>query len=93
MKLRYFLFAAVLLFCGLSMTAQEKTTYPFVERDSTLYLDVHRPTLARTDKAAVIAVFGVDSLWDVVTTDIRPAWPIRWSNEALPSSASTIVLV
>ena len=38
--------------------AQTKTTYPFVERDSTLYLDVHQPAVARADKAAVLAVFG-----------------------------------
>ena len=38
--------------------AQDKTTYPFVERDSTLYLDVYRPSQPRTDKAAVISVFG-----------------------------------
>ena len=38
--------------------AQTKTTYPFVERDSTLYLDVHQPVVARADKAAVLAVFG-----------------------------------
>ena len=37
---------------------QAKTTYPFVERDSTLYLDVHRPAVARADKAAVLSVFG-----------------------------------
>ena len=38
--------------------AQTKTTYPFVERDSTLYLDVHQPAVARADKASVLAVFG-----------------------------------
>ena len=43
-----------ILFAG----AQTKTTYPFVERDSTLYLDVHKPAVARADKAAVISVFG-----------------------------------
>lgn len=37
---------------------QTKTTYPFVERDSTLYLDVHQPTVKRADKAAVLSVFG-----------------------------------
>lgn len=48
----------ILLFIGISATAQTKTTYPFIERDSTLYLDVHKPVVARADKAAVIAVFG-----------------------------------
>lgn len=53
------LFAVILLlFIGISATAQTKTTYPFVERDSTLYLDVHKPAVARADKAAVLAVFG-----------------------------------
>ena len=47
-----------LLVGGLTSQAQEKTTYPFVERDSTLYLDVYRPTVQRADKAAVITVFG-----------------------------------
>ena len=40
------------------MTAQEKTTYSFVERDSTLYLDVYRPDVQRADKASVLTVFG-----------------------------------
>ena len=57
MKARSFLYI-VLLLCGLAVTAQEKTTYPFVERDSTLYLDVHKPAVARADKAAVVSVFG-----------------------------------
>ena len=48
----------LLLMAGLSATAQTKTTYPFVERDSTLYLDVHQPTVARADHAAVLSVFG-----------------------------------
>ena len=52
------LFAILLLFAGLTATAQTKTTYPFVERDSTLYLDVHQPAVARADHAAVLAVFG-----------------------------------
>lgn len=58
MKTSRFLSIAMLLFCSLSLTAQEKATYPFVERDSTLYLDVHKPAIARADKAAVVAVFG-----------------------------------
>lgn len=33
-------------------------TYPFVERDSTLYLDVYRPAQPRADKACVMALFG-----------------------------------
>lgn len=43
---------------GMTLKGQEKATYPFVERDSTLYLDVHRPAMARDDRAAVITVFG-----------------------------------
>ena len=52
------LFSFILLLCGLNAMAQTKTTYPFVERDSTLYLDVHKPSVARADKAAVLSVFG-----------------------------------
>lgn len=52
------LLVLLLLLAGLSATAQTKTTYPFVERDSTLYLDVHQPAVARADHAAVLAVFG-----------------------------------
>ncbi|MBR4392007.1 MAG: alpha/beta hydrolase [Bacteroidales bacterium] len=58
MRIKIFIAATILLLCSLSMMAQEKTTYPFVERDSTLYLDVHRPAIARPDKAAVLSVFG-----------------------------------
>lgn len=47
-----------LLVISFSAAAQTKTTYPFIERDSTLYLDVHKPAVARADKAAVLAVFG-----------------------------------
>ena len=54
----YCLIIFLLLLSNLTATAQTKTTYPFVERDSTLYLDVHKPAVARADKAAVISVFG-----------------------------------
>lgn len=37
---------------------QEKKTHAFVERDSTLYLDVYRPAQPRGDGAAVISLFG-----------------------------------
>lgn len=33
-------------------------TFPFVERDSTLFLDVYRPAQPRADRACVVAVFG-----------------------------------
>ena len=49
---------AAILLCSLFCIAQTKETHPFIERDSTLYLDVHRPAEARTDKAAVLSVFG-----------------------------------
>lgn len=42
----------------LTLSAQTKETFAFVERDSTLYLDVWRPAQPRTDSACVIAVFG-----------------------------------
>ena len=44
----------LLLLSGVA--AQE--TYPFVQRDSTLYLDVYRPAQPRSDRACVVAVFG-----------------------------------
>ena len=52
------LLLTALCFSILFAAAQTKTTYPFVERDSTLYLDVYRPAVARADKAAVVSVFG-----------------------------------
>lgn len=51
-------YLAILLLFSLTATAQTKTTYPFVERDSTLYLDVHSSIVTRADKAVVISVFG-----------------------------------
>lgn len=53
-KLTLLLFA----FCFTLVQAQEVKTYPFVQRDSTLYLDVYRPAQPRADKACVLAVFG-----------------------------------
>ena len=55
--MKHYLF---ILLCLLSLlaTAQTKETYPYAERDSTLYMDVHRPATARADKAAVLSVFG-----------------------------------
>ena len=38
--------------------AQQKETFAFVERDSTLYLDVWHPAQQRPDSACVIALFG-----------------------------------
>lgn len=49
---------AILSLCGVMSMAQTKETHAFAERDSTLYLDVHRPINPRADKAAVLAVFG-----------------------------------
>lgn len=56
--MKKFLFLTAFCFSILYAAAQTTTTYPFVERDSTLYLDVHRPAVARADKAAVLSVFG-----------------------------------
>ena len=42
----------------LPASAQEKRTYAFVERDSTLWLDVWTPEVPRSDKACVVALFG-----------------------------------
>ena len=52
------LFITALCLISIFSMAQTKTTYPFVERDSTLYLDVHQPVVKRADKAAVLSVFG-----------------------------------
>lgn len=51
---------SILLFliCAIATMGQTKETHSFVERDSTLFLDVHRPDFPRADKAAVISVFG-----------------------------------
>lgn len=48
----------LLLASPLLATAQTKETFAFVERDSTLYLDVWRPAQPRPDSACVIALFG-----------------------------------
>lgn len=49
---------ALLIAVSAALPAQTKSTYAFVQRDSTLYLDVYRPQNPRADKAAVMAVFG-----------------------------------
>lgn len=46
------------LLLPLMVSAQNKETFAFVERDSTLYLDVWHPAQPRPDSACVIAVFG-----------------------------------
>ena len=43
---------------ALTASAQQQQTYQFVQRDSALYLDVHRPEVQRADRACVIALFG-----------------------------------
>ena len=55
---RFLSLATLCCFLVSMAVGQTKTTYPFVERDSTLYLDVHQPTVKRADKAAVLSVFG-----------------------------------
>lgn len=57
-NMKKFLFLTALCLITLFSLGQTKTTYPFVERDSTLYLDVHQPVVKRADKAAVLSVFG-----------------------------------
>jgi len=52
------LFVVLCLSLSAVVTAQVKETYPFVERDSTLYLDVWRPEVPRSDRACVVALFG-----------------------------------
>lgn len=55
-KWKYLL--AMLLLLPTTLSAQERQTYPFVERDSTLRLDVWHPATQRTDRACVVALFG-----------------------------------
>ncbi|MBP5527301.1 MAG: alpha/beta hydrolase [Bacteroidales bacterium] len=50
-----FLLLSVVALCAV---AQQKQTYKYVERDSSLYLDVYRPDVQRADRACVIALFG-----------------------------------
>lgn len=56
--MRKYIVTLLLLLASLPLSAQEKQTYRFVERDSALYLDVHRPEVPRSDRACVIALFG-----------------------------------
>ncbi len=55
---RLWIITALLILMGICAEAQTKETFPFAKRDSTLYLDVHKPVVQRADKAAVLAVFG-----------------------------------
>ena len=48
----------ILLLALWTVQLQCQETYKFVERDSALYLDVHRPAHPRADKACVVSVFG-----------------------------------
>lgn len=48
----------LLLLVSVSALAQERKTFPYVQRDSTLYLDVWSPAQPRPDKACVVALFG-----------------------------------
>ena len=54
---RYILICIALLL-PLTGVAQQKKSYRFVERDSTLWLDVWKPDVPRPDKACVVALFG-----------------------------------
>ena len=56
--MRKYILTLLLLLASLPLYAQQKQTYRFVERDSALYLDVHRPEVPRSDRACVIALFG-----------------------------------
>lgn len=56
MKIRHLLLLIALL--PMSLTAQQKQTFRFAERDSALFLDVYRPVAARADRACVVALFG-----------------------------------
>lgn len=58
MGMRKFFVLLLLAAMTLPASAQEKRTYAFVERDSTLWLDVWTPEVPRSDKACVVALFG-----------------------------------
>jgi len=51
-------FFVVILSSTINIFGQSKETFAFVERDSTLYLDVYKPEVCRPDKAAVVSLFG-----------------------------------
>lgn len=55
--MKQFLLLLLISVCTL-LSAQGVETYPFVQRDSTLYLDVHRPATPRQDRACVVSLFG-----------------------------------
>ena len=60
---RFILFAIIGTFVCLTAAAQRPDrlkcdTYKFVERDSSLYLDVYKPDVPRSDYAAVLMAFG-----------------------------------
>lgn len=60
---RFILFAIIGTFVCLTAAAQRPDrlkcdTYKFVERDSSLYLDVYKPDVPRSDNAAVLMAFG-----------------------------------
>ena len=78
---------ALLIAVSAALPAQTKSTYAFVQRDSTLYLDVYRPQNPRADKAAVMAVLW----WATATTLTSEKWLKRLHNAALPLSAPTTV--
>ncbi len=48
----------VLLTAAGKAEGQTRETFPYVQRDSTLYLDVWHPAHPRADRAAVVSVFG-----------------------------------
>ncbi len=58
MMKREILCSLILVLQMACLSAQEVKTYGFVERDSTLYLDVYRPASPRADKACVLTLFG-----------------------------------
>lgn len=62
-KILKYAFCAGLVFAFLSspltpLSAQERQTYVYAERDTALRLDVWHPSQPRTDSACVLAVFG-----------------------------------
>ena len=56
--MKSFLLLVALSAVAWGAAAQQKQTFKFVERDSSLCLDVYRPDVQRPDRACVIALFG-----------------------------------
>ena len=78
----------VLLAVSCAVEAQECKTYAFVERDSTLYLDVYKPVNPREDKAAVMALFGGGFF-----SGARNNWYMKQTAQSLLERGFTVISI